>query len=264
MDEEQNENEEIFAEVPAIEDLGDVEDDALASLIEDYETQIQAVGAKPTDFLSADLSKDDLMEAMRSALETLRALKAEQASRALSAEDEAAFAELAAETTEPAPEPEPEPEDEPEVEAAAEETVTAALAPAPSGRRLPKPAGDHELVETEPTTPRQIGFVAAGGVTDMTPGQVFHDELEIADAVLAIFFSLANTFSLPGITTRSVWKLFLMSTPSVFFGRSFTWPSDASTSYSLPRYLLMVLAFAGDSTMTNDFANCVLGLPWIL
>jgi hypothetical protein len=32
----------------------------------------------------------------------------------------------------------------------------------------------------------------------------------------------------------------------------------------LPRYLLMVLAFAGDSTMTNDFANSVLGLPWIL
>src|SRR4051794_23332237 len=38
-----------------------------------------------------------------------------------------------------------------------------------------------------------------------------------------------------------------------FFGRSRTWPLDAITSYPAPRYFLMVLAFAGDSTTTSVF-----------
>src|SRR5262245_52495832 len=41
-----------------------------------------------------------------------------------------------------------------------------------------------------------------------------------------------------------------MSMPS-FFGRSRTWPFEAITSYPEPRYFLMVLAFAGDSTTTS-------------
>src|SRR5262244_1642495 len=44
-----------------------------------------------------------------------------------------------------------------------------------------------------------------------------------------------------------------MSTPSLLFGKSLTWPSEAFTTKSLPRYLLIVLAFAGDSTITSDF-----------
>src|SRR5690625_3311895 len=36
--------------------------------------------------------------------------------------------------------------------------------------------------------------------------------------------------------------------------RSRTWPYDASTLKSVPRYLLMVLALAGDSTMSRFFA----------
>ena len=39
-----------------------------------------------------------------------------------------------------------------------------------------------------------------------------------------------------------------------FFGRSLIWPTLDSTIKSLPRYLDIVLAFAGDSTITNDFA----------
>src|SRR6188474_1312732 len=44
-----------------------------------------------------------------------------------------------------------------------------------------------------------------------------------------------------------------MSMPSLFFGRSRTWPIDALTTKFLPKNLLMVLALAGDSTMTRDF-----------
>src|SRR5271163_4406734 len=41
-----------------------------------------------------------------------------------------------------------------------------------------------------------------------------------------------------------------MSTPS-FFGRSLTCPFEAITSNLAPRYFLIVLAFAGDSTTTS-------------
>src|SRR5882724_6858756 len=77
----------------------------------------------------------------------------------------------------------------------------------------------------------------------------------MAIAPLAIFFSLATTFSLPGMTTYSVAKSPSRSTPSLLLGRSLMCPSEASTSKSFPRYLLMVFALAGDSTMTNDFGN---------
>ena len=46
------------------------------------------------------------------------------------------------------------------------------------------------------------------------------------------------------------------STPSPFplTGRSRMWPMLDFTTKSLPRYLLMVFAFAGDSTITRFFA----------
>ncbi len=37
-------------------------------------------------------------------------------------------------------------------------------------------------------------------------------------------------------------------------GKSRTWPTLDLTIYLSPRYLLIVFAFAGDSTMTSDFA----------
>src|ERR1700684_3720971 len=43
------------------------------------------------------------------------------------------------------------------------------------------------------------------------------------------------------------------STARSFFGRSLMWPSEALTMYCLPRYLLMVFALAGDSTITRAF-----------
>src|SRR5437773_6196509 len=42
--------------------------------------------------------------------------------------------------------------------------------------------------------------------------------------------------------------------PMVLVGRSITWPMDALTVYFRPKYLLIVFAFAGDSTMTNEQA----------
>src|SRR5580658_679689 len=77
----------------------------------------------------------------------------------------------------------------------------------------------------------------------------------MVSADFASFFSLATTFSLPGITTYSVRKSLSKSTPSDFFGKSLIWPSEASTSYPEPRYFWIVFAFAGDSTMTKPFAN---------
>src|SRR5688572_9652995 len=43
-----------------------------------------------------------------------------------------------------------------------------------------------------------------------------------------------------------------------FLGRSRTWPIEAFTWKSLPRYLLIVFALAGDSTMTRFLASCCL------
>src|ERR1700681_2644915 len=72
---------------------------------------------------------------------------------------------------------------------------------------------------------------------------------------IASFFNLATTFSLPGMMTYSVSKSLSVSTPRVLLGRSLTWPSEASTVKPLPRYFWIVLALAGDSTMTKPFAN---------
>src|SRR5579884_1805089 len=45
-----------------------------------------------------------------------------------------------------------------------------------------------------------------------------------------------------------------MSTATSFLGRSFTWPREYFTVKFLPRYLLIVFALAGDSTITKDCA----------
>src|ERR1700676_1375514 len=47
------------------------------------------------------------------------------------------------------------------------------------------------------------------------------------------------------------------STPSVDFGRSRTWPTEAFTTYRAGKNFLMVLAFVGDSTMISGFATTV-------
>ena len=41
---------------------------------------------------------------------------------------------------------------------------------------------------------------------------------------------------------------------AAFFGRSLMCPTLDSTIYSLPKYFEIVLAFAGDSTITSDLA----------
>src|ERR1700761_9242558 len=72
-------------------------------------------------------------------------------------------------------------------------------------------------------------------------------------ALEASFFSRSTIFSLPGDTISVGANVrFSSSTPMSFFGRSMMWPIEASTWYSLPRYLLIVFAFAGDSTITSD------------
>src|SRR5262245_42526765 len=73
-------------------------------------------------------------------------------------------------------------------------------------------------------------------------------------ASLAALFSSAMTFLRAAIGSYCGSNPSSMSTPSLLFGRSRTWPIDASTLYSRPRSLLIVFAFAGDSTTTSDLA----------
>jgi hypothetical protein len=48
-----------------------------------------------------------------------------------------------------------------------------------------------------------------------------------------------------------------------FLGRSRTCPIEAFTVKSLPRYLLIVFALAGDSTMTRFLASLVPSLRYV-
>jgi hypothetical protein len=73
-------------------------------------------------------------------------------------------------------------------------------------------------------------------------------------ASLAALLRSAIVFSLPGIGTSSGSKPPSTSMPSFFSGRSMMWPTVAFTRYPRPRYLPIVLAFAGDSTITSDGA----------
>src|SRR6185312_5360346 len=70
----------------------------------------------------------------------------------------------------------------------------------------------------------------------------------------AAVFSSAISFFLPSMTSYTGVKSLSTSTDRFFLGRSLTWPREALTTKSLPRYLPMVFAFAGDSTMTRFFA----------
>jgi hypothetical protein len=67
----------------------------------------------------------------------------------------------------------------------------------------------------------------------------------------ALFLSSWMIFDLPWMGTYSGRKPFSTSTPIFDFGRSTTWPTDAFTVKPEPRYFLMVLALAGDSTTTS-------------
>src|SRR5215813_7053555 len=66
------------------------------------------------------------------------------------------------------------------------------------------------------------------------------------------------TFFRVASTSYSASNPFLTSTPSFFLGRSRTCPMDAFTWKSRPRYLLIVFALAGDSTMTRFLATLIL------
>src|SRR5438046_1925190 len=68
---------------------------------------------------------------------------------------------------------------------------------------------------------------------------------------LAAALISASTFFLPSMTSYWGAKPCSMSIPMVFLGRSLTCPTEAFTTYPGPRYFLIVVALAGDSTMTR-------------
>src|SRR5208282_2998624 len=67
----------------------------------------------------------------------------------------------------------------------------------------------------------------------------------------AAFCRSLRSLALPRIVRYSGSKSPSTSIPTRDFGRSMRCPIDASTVYLEPRYFSMVLAFAGDSTMTR-------------
>src|SRR5579883_2603011 len=70
----------------------------------------------------------------------------------------------------------------------------------------------------------------------------------------AVCLSSAMSFFLPSMTSYRGSKPFSISTARSRLGRSLICPSEALTMYCLPRYLLMVFALVGDSTITRAFA----------
>src|SRR6201994_3532771 len=73
--------------------------------------------------------------------------------------------------------------------------------------------------------------------------------MSLSAPLSAFAMSLSRPAAL-GSTSQIIWKLVSGSTDPFLAGRSRTWPKEARTSYEVPRYLLIVLALAGDSTMT--------------
>src|SRR5271165_3132964 len=72
----------------------------------------------------------------------------------------------------------------------------------------------------------------------------------------AASFNSCMSFFLPSITSYLGRKPLSTSTARSRFGKSLMCPSEAFTMKFFPRYLLIVFAFAGDSTITSDFAIC--------
>src|SRR6188474_986207 len=87
----------------------------------------------------------------------------------------------------------------------------------------------------------------------------------MASASLEAARRSSRTLRLAGRIAYSTANPRLVSTPPMtwvasfarlgFLGRSRTWPMEATTRKSRPRYLLMVFALAGDSTMTRFLAT---------
>src|SRR6266496_5222478 len=75
------------------------------------------------------------------------------------------------------------------------------------------------------------------------------------DATLAAFLSSERVLVLPLMVTYFGSKPRSTSTPSSRVGRSRTCPTVALTSYPAPRYLPMVFAFVGDSTITSELPS---------
>src|SRR5688572_20953682 len=68
-------------------------------------------------------------------------------------------------------------------------------------------------------------------------------------------FRSLRTLLLPRTVAYLGSKSFSMSIPNSRSGRSRTWPMQAFTTNLEPRILLIVLALAGDSTMTRDLPD---------
>ena len=75
---------------------------------------------------------------------------------------------------------------------------------------------------------------------------------KILSAFLAAVFNSCKILPLPLIVMYSGSKLFSISTPSFFLGRSLRWPTEAFIIKSLPTIFFSVLTLVGDSTINKD------------
>src|SRR6266576_4639852 len=80
----------------------------------------------------------------------------------------------------------------------------------------------------------------------------------MSDVLLASFANSFTYFSALSIISYFMAKSLSGSTEPFFTGRSLTWPKDAATLNSLLKYLPIVFAFAGDSTINNAILLIIL------
>ena len=72
-------------------------------------------------------------------------------------------------------------------------------------------------------------------------------------AFAANFFKSVRILPFPRTVIYSGLKLLSISIPILDLGKSIMCPIEAVTLYSEPKYLFIVLAFAGDSTITSVY-----------
>jgi hypothetical protein len=183
MEDNDTQDEPLFAPVP--EDLSTLTDEQLAALIAGYELAIADVTSNPLQFVTAEYTTANLLDETKAAIDTVKALKANQAARAetpaepveLSDEEKAAFADLATAASETPEEPEPA-----EPEPVEPEAAVTASAPVVRGR-LPRPSAERTPVEHQPTD-KQVSLIASAGAPDRVPGSPFRSELDLAQAMI--------------------------------------------------------------------------------
>jgi hypothetical protein len=255
-----DENEITLPELP--ETFEGMDEDAILAFISSASEAVAAVAATPAEFVTEDVSAEDLLSQLEATVEALEAARAELASRAEAAasedtpeeDPEETAAEAAAEVDAEAlasraaelasratadPEPEPEPEAAAEEEGLALEPMTA------SGRssrqRPPARARRAEPVAVAPEETR-AALVAGAGAPDLPVGTPFPSEDAIADAMIrrrSSFGLIPDGLSAKEVVARADWRD--------------QYPDDRSLDGDVDRSTALIAAATDMDTIIGNF-----------